>query len=401
MDSAPSPTPSAAPSPDPAWGPLVGVGLGPELFDALPDAVLVVDRRGIILLANSEAATLFGYSREEIQGSSVEALVPRAERGHHARLRSAYHEEPRSRPMGAGLPTSGLRRDGTVIPLDIKLTPVRTPQGECVLAVARDMSMRAARESSLREANVELAESNRALEHFAYVASHDLQEPLRKIVAFGDRLATRYSDRLDEQGRDYLARMQRAAGRMSHLIDDLLTYSRVTTRKEEPESVALEPLLEEVVQDLEATRERVGGTIEVRGPFPPVRGRPVLLRQLMQNLLANALKFSRDDEPSRVQVEGSVVRLVPEGGTVSRPWLELRVADNGIGFEPQYARRIFGIFERLHSRDRYDGTGVGLAICARIAELHGGAIRAEGVPGEGATFVVTLPVDDRSLEDTP
>lgn len=401
MDSTlPSP-PTPSPGFDGDWGPLLGGVPGPEFLDALPDAVLVVDRKGSILLANAEAETLFGYPREELLGASVDSLVPPAERGHHARLRNAYHAMPRTRPMGAGLPTSGLRRDGTVIPLDIKLTPVRTPQGECVLAVARDMSLRAARETSLRDANMELAESNRALEHFAYVASHDLQEPLRKIVAFGGRLATRYADRLDEQGRDYLARMQRAAARMSHLIDDLLTYSRVTTRKEEPESVRLEPLIEEVAQDLEATRERVGGTLEVKGPFPPVRGRPFLLRQLMQNLLVNALKFRRDAVAPVVEVRGEVVHRVPEGGTVPRPWLELRVTDNGIGFEAHHARRIFGIFERLHSRDRYEGTGVGLAICSRIAELHGGTIRAEGAPGEGATFFVTLPVDDRDLESTP
>ncbi len=396
MDSPVPPPPTSTPSGPP--GPLLPEGFGPDLLDALPDAVLVVGRDGTILVANDEAATLFGYPRSELQGTRVESLVPEAERGHHARLRDAYHSEPRTRPMGAGLATSGLRKDGTVIPLDIRLTPIGTAAGPCVLAVARDMSLRTARELSLRSANQELAESNRALEHFAYVASHDLQEPLRKIVAFGDRLATRYADRLDDQGKDYLVRMQRAAGRMSHLIDDLLTYSRVTTRKEEPESVALDPLIDEVLQDLEATRERAGGSIEVGGPFPPIRGRPFLLRQLLQNLLTNALKFRREGVPPVVRVEGTLLRRVPEGGTVPRPWLELRVTDNGIGFEPQYAGRIFGIFERLHSRDRYEGTGVGLAICARIVELHGGTIRAEGVPGEGATFFVTLPVDDRNLE---
>lgn len=369
-----------------------------ELLDAMPDAVVLVDRGGMIRLVNSEACGMFGYTRDELVGSGIDRLVPEEHRSQHARLRQSYTHAPVPRAMGAGLGTAGVRKDGTVIPLDIKLTPFRSAEGDFVLAVARDVTLRAEREGSLISANQELAESNRALEHFAYVASHDLQEPLRKITAFGDRLGRKYGGVLDETGLDYLRRMQGAAGRMSALIEDLLIFSRVTARKEEPESVDLPTLLDDLVADLDAAAERVGGRFEREGDFASVRGRPFQIRQLFQNLLGNALKFHRDDVPPVVRIRGEIIQRVPPGGTVPRPWLQVKVEDNGVGFEPRHAERIFRIFERLHGRDRFEGTGMGLAICARIVELHGGTIAAEGMPDEGATFTVTLPVDETTLE---
>lgn len=383
-------------APRPTPGPLPNTGV--ELLDAMPDAVVMVDREGIIRLVNAEACQMFGYTRDELVGSGIDLLVPQEHRGQHARLRHSYTHAPVPRAMGAGLGTSGVRKDGTVIPLDIKLTPFRTSGGDFVLAVARDVTLRAEREGSLISANQELAESNRALEHFAYVASHDLQEPLRKIAAFGDRLGRKYGGVLDETGLDYLRRMQGAAGRMSALIEDLLIFSRVTARKEEPESVAMEPLLDELMADLDAAAERVGGHIERKGTFAAVRGRPFQIRQLFQNLLGNALKFHREGVPPVVGIRGEIVHRVPPGGTVPRPWLQVRVEDNGVGFEARHSERIFRIFERLHGRDRFEGTGMGLAICARIVELHGGTILAEGTPGEGATFTVALPVDESTME---
>jgi PAS domain S-box-containing protein len=391
-----APVAPTAPPPDAPGASLPDAGM--ELLDAMPDAVVLVDRQGVIRLANTEACHMFGYSREELVGSGIDRLVPQEHRPQHGRLRQSYTHAPVPRAMGAGLGTSGVRKDGTVIPLDIKLTPFRSADGECVLAVARDITLRAEREGSLISANQELAESNRALEHFAYVASHDLQEPLRKITAFGDRLGRKYGGVLDETGLDYLKRMQGAAGRMSALIEDLLVFSRVTARKEDPEGVEVEPLLDELVADLDAAAERVGGRFERVGEFASVRGRPFQLRQLFQNLLGNALKFHREGVPPVVRIRGEIIHRIPTGGTVPRPWLQVKVEDNGVGFESRHSERIFRIFERLHGRDRFEGTGMGLAICARIVELHGGAILAEGVPDGGATFTVTLPVDESNLE---
>ena len=231
-------------------------------------------------------------------------------------------------------------------------------------------------ERRLRASIEELGRSNRELQDFASVASHDLQEPLRKIQAFGDRLKVKCADQLSDVGRDYLERMQAAAGRMSTLIEDLLTFSRVTTRAQPFEEVDLNDVLREVSEDLENHVDRAGGRIDV-GRLPAVEGDATQLRQLFQNLINNGLKFHAADRPPVV-----TVRAVGDG---------IEVSDNGIGFDEKYLDRIFNIFQRLHTRGEYEGTGIGLAVCRKIAERHGGALNARSRPGEGATFTLTLP----------
>jgi PAS domain S-box-containing protein len=236
----------------------------------------------------------------------------------------------------------------------------------------------------------ELRRSNAELEQFAYVASHDLQEPLRKIQAFGDLLAAKHAAALPAEGQGYVKKMQASAGRMSRLIDDLLTYSRVTTHARPFARVDLAAAVREVVDDLELRAEKAGGRVEV-GPLPEVEADPVQMRQLFQNLIGNALKFHRPDVPPVVAVSAE-----PDGDG----WA-VTVADNGIGFDDKYAGRIFQVFQRLHGRDEYDGTGVGLAICRKIVDRHGGAITARGRPGEGATFVVALPARPPAAHPRP
>lgn len=226
----------------------------------------------------------------------------------------------------------------------------------------------------------ELRRSNAELEQFAYVASHDLQEPLRKIQAFGDLLHSKHAAALPEEAKGYVRKMQTSAGRMSRLIDDLLAYSRVTTHTRPFTRVDLGTTVKDVLEDLELRTAKAGGRIEV-GPLPVIDGDPGQLRQLFQNLIGNALKFHRRDVPPVVRVAAE-----PAAGG----W-EVRVEDNGIGFEDRHRERIFQVFQRLHGRDEFDGTGVGLAICKKIAERHGGGIDARGRPGEGATFVVSFP----------
>ncbi|QDU21248.1 sensor histidine kinase [Urbifossiella limnaea] len=226
----------------------------------------------------------------------------------------------------------------------------------------------------------ELRRSNAELEQFAYVASHDLQEPLRKIQAFGDLLVTKYGPGLPNEGQGYVTKMKASAGRMSRLIDDLLSYSRVTTHAKPFTRVSLAATVADVVDDLELRAEKVGGRVEV-GVLPEVMGDPSQMRQLFQNLIGNALKFHRPGVPP-------VVRVAAERDGVN--WV-VTVSDNGIGFEDRHAARIFQVFQRLHGRDEYEGTGVGLAICRKIVDRHGGTITARGRPDGGATFVVTLP----------
>lgn len=244
-----------------------------------------------------------------------------------------------------------------------------------------------ARTADLNSANDSLRRSNRELEQFASVASHDLQEPLRKIQAFGDRLQSKCAAELGEQGRDYLSRMQASATRMRSLIDALLTFSRITTKAQPFEPVDLAETAREVVSDLEDRVLRSGGQVEL-GTLPSVEADPAQMRQLLQNLIGNGLKFSRPNVPPRVEVKSRMLPQV-DGET---PRCEIWVRDNGIGFEVVYLDRIFELFQRLHGRQEYEGTGMGLAICRKIVERHSGTITARSAPDEGATFVVTMPL---------
>ncbi|MBI5115634.1 HAMP domain-containing protein [Candidatus Poribacteria bacterium] len=246
-------------------------------------------------------------------------------------------------------------------------------------------------QEALKVFTAKLEDSNKELVQFAYVASHDLQEPLRKISAFGDRLATKCRDSLDEQGRDYLDRMQSAAKRMQTLIEGLLLFSRVTTKAQPFVAVALSDVMREVLADLEIRIEQMGGRVEC-GELPTIDADPLQMRQLLQNLVGNALKFRRKEEAPVVTVSGRLLNSIEEGSGKRQDGLcEIIVQDNGIGFEEKYVDRIFGVFQRLHGRDEYEGTGIGLAICKKIVERHGGAIAARSALGRGSTFIATLP----------
>ncbi|HEY2161915.1 MAG TPA: ATP-binding protein [Solirubrobacteraceae bacterium] len=235
--------------------------------------------------------------------------------------------------------------------------------------------------SALEHRAAELTRSNAELEQFASIASHDLQEPLRKVRTFTQQLTVTDADRLSVKGRDYLERANAAAERMQRLIEDLLKFSRVATHGRPFGPVDLQQVTAGVLEDLELEVERAGAVVNV-GELPTIDGDEPQLRQLMQNLISNALKFRREGVVPEVTITAT-----SNDGTV-----QIAVRDNGIGFEPQYAGRIFRVFERLHGRSRYPGTGIGLALCRKIAERHGGQITADGEPGVGATFTVTLPV---------
>ena len=240
-------------------------------------------------------------------------------------------------------------------------------------------------EAKLRQFTTQLERSNRELQDFAYVASHDLQEPLRKIVVFGERLKEKCGEALGAESRDYLDRMQKAASRMQTLINDLLTFSRVTSKARPFAPVNLAEVAREVVNDLEARIEQVKGRVEV-GALPVIDAEELQMRQLLQNLIGNALKFRRPEVPPVVMV---AVRTFSDDS--DRELCELTVSDNGIGFDEKYLDRIFNVFQRLHSRAEFEGNGMGLAIVKKIALYHGGDITAKSQPGAGTTFVLTLP----------
>jgi signal transduction histidine kinase len=246
-------------------------------------------------------------------------------------------------------------------------------------------------EVALQQKMEQLARSNAELEQFAYVASHDLQEPLRKIETFGDRLKTKCSSDLSDRGVEYIDRMQNAAGRMRILIQDLLEFSRVSSKSQPFDPVDLQEIVLGVLSDLETRIEETQSFVKV-GDLPTLDADPLQMRQLFQNLIGNALKFRRSEEPLKIEINSTSLHVMQNSGKIKEVEIcQITVADNGIGFEQKYTDRIFRVFQRLHSRSDYDGTGIGLAVCAKIAERHGGSITAEGIPNQGAKFIVALP----------
>lgn len=260
--------------------------------------------------------------------------------------------------------------------------------------LSREADERRRAQERLRLRTEALARSNADLEQFAYIASHDLQEPLRKVRAFGDRLETKYADALDDRGRDYLARMRSAAERMQAMIDDLLTLSRVTTRGRPFAETDLSTLAAEAVSDLEIRIERSGGRVLAEG-LPRLPVDPIQMRQVFANLIGNALKFHREGEPPEVRISAE-----PVPPDAPATWV-VRVADNGIGFEESRAERIFEPFQRLHGRGEYEGSGIGLAICRKIVERHGGTLAAASEPGRGSVFEIRLPLQPAPGSSAP
>lgn len=240
------------------------------------------------------------------------------------------------------------------------------------------------RTKALIDTNAELQRSNRELEDFAYVASHDLQEPLRKIQAFGDLLEEEYSQKLEE-GKLYVDRMQHAAVRMRMLIEDLLAFSRVTTKAQEMVEVDLNKIIKETLSDMEVRIKELHAKIEIE-KLPVVKADPMQMRQLFQNLISNALKFHKKGVPPHV-------KIYPMKNLKQRAKHIIYVEDNGIGFDEKYTDRIFTVFQRLHGKDEYEGTGVGLAVVRKIIERHRGIIMAKSRLGQGAKFILTLPMN--------
>jgi len=279
------------------------------------------------------------------------------------------------------------RKDGTRFPVEFVKTPINE-NGRVVgsVVVFKDITERKQVQDSLARKAAELARSNAELEQFAFVASHDLQEPLRKIQAFGDRLKVKCEPIKIPEIQDYLDRMQSAAARMRTLINDLLAFSRVIRSSEPFVPVDLGVVTKEVLGDLEVRIEKSGAKVEFEN-LPTLDADPMQMRQLMLNLLSNALKFQPAGATPHIKITSSTFTPLSQ-----ETQCEIRVQDNGIGFDEKYMDKVFAVFQRLHGRTEYEGTGVGLAVCRRIVDRHHGNITAKSQPGKGATFIITLPL---------
>ncbi len=360
-----------------------------SLFHDAPVACHEIDRDGIVVRVNTAEGTLLGFAPNEMIGRPIWEFMALEER-------ESSSESVRRKLSGEQSLTKVerkyTRRDGATIYLEIHPKLILSASGDImgIRSFMIDITARKQVQHALERQAAELARSNGELEQFAYVASHDLQEPLRKILAFGDRLKTKCGDQLPEEGRDYLVRMQNAAVRMQTLIHDLLALSRVATQPHPFGPVDLQDIVKHVLSDFESRIERVQGRVEI-GVLPAIIADRLQMAQLFQNLIGNALKFQRPGEPPVVKISSGYLSN-PEEALSCR----IEVEDNGIGFEEKHVDRIFQVFQRLHGRGEYEGSGIGLSICRKIAERHGGFITASGTPGAGAKFTVVLPV--RPLE---
>lgn len=356
------------------------------LLEDAPDSILLCDSKGVIQFVNQQTLYMLGYQKAELLGQSIDVLVPDAVRPGHEKMRGSYTQAPHKRPMGAGLNLSARKKDGTLVPVEISLSPVTISNEPCVLAIVRDVSQLRKLTRDLQTNLEELKRSNAELEQFAYVASHDLQEPLRMISGYTQLLLKRYGDKLDDDARVFIDFAVDGAKRMQNLINDLLSYSRLHTRKQPDVDINLDTTVQQALKNLTVTITESGATVKV-DQLPTVKGDPVQMTQLFQNLISNAIKFRRPGTPAEV-----VITSRPAPHSKGKK-VEISVRDNGIGINPQYAEKIFAIFQRLHSRDEFPGTGIGLAICKKIVEKHGGRIWVEPVPeseGHGSVFHFTL-----------
>lgn len=349
------------------------------VVEVSPNAMVMVDAEGQIEFVNARTEQMFGYDRGELVGQPVEVLVPERFREAHPRYLRDYFRAPEQRAMGAGRDLYGRRRDGTEFPVEIGLNPLENGGERFVLSVIIDITARKEIESRLQGSAAELARSNADLEQFAYAASHDLKEPLRMITGYLDMLKVEHGAALSPEALDCIRHAVDGAARMRTLIEGLLAYSRAGTRTPELGLVELGDVLEEVRDNLASALTESGGEI-VAGELPVVRADRIQMLQLLQNLIGNALKF-RGEHPPLVQIDAR-----PEG----LHW-RFEVSDNGIGIEEPFRERVFGMFQRLHGGNRYPGSGIGLALCRRIVERHGGEIRAESSSLGGTRIVFLLP----------
>jgi PAS domain S-box-containing protein len=361
-----------------------------SLLEAAPDAMVICRDDGSIILVNSQTEVLFGCSRDSLLTRNIRSLVPDWPY-RRSPMDDSNGSAMKLQPGDIGMEMQAVREDGSVFPVAISVRPLNTEEGVVVTTTIRDITVRKINEAEIRQLNATLEQrvmerteallrSNEELQQFAYIASHDLQEPLRTMSIFAQLLAKRYKGQLDHDADQFIHYVVESADRMERLIHDLLDFSRVDARGTDYFArTSCDEALNDAIRNLHSLIEENSAVVTL-GTLPVVLADPVQLTRLFQNLLVNSIRY-RSDDPPRIHVAAE-----PRDGQ----WL-FSVKDNGIGIEPQYAEKVFGIFKCLHSRDKYPGSGMGLAICRKIVTRHDGRIWVESDLGKGATFYFTLP----------
>jgi len=355
------------------------------LVEYSPNALILIDKRGLIKMVNSRVEILFGYKREELIGCQLEQLLPDRFTDKHPGYRKGFFDSPEPRSMGSGRDLFAKRKDGSEMHVEIGLNPIETEEETMVLASIIDITARKIQEETIIKQVKDLEIKNQELEQFAYIASHDLQEPLRTIMSFNSLLTERLGENLDEESKKYFYFVNDASQRMSSLVRGLLDYSRIGLDRV-AEWVDCEAVVATILQDLGAIVKEKEARIYT-GMLPRVKGNEIELRLLFQNIISNSIKFCEVDIQPKISINASK----------DIDCWHFTITDNGIGIKPDHHEKIFTIFQRLHSQKKYKGTGIGLAHCKKIIILHGGRLWVESTGSEGSTFHFTIPFkEDKS-----
>lgn len=354
------------------------------------DGIIVIDAKGIIDSFNRAAEKIFGYQAHEVIGKNVKVLMPEPYRSQHDGYIRHYNETGERRIIGIGREVTGLRKDGTTFPMDLSVNMMEINGHYFFAGIVRDITERKKSDELLCRQKENLEKVNRELDSFVYTASHDLRAPLRGISSFAGFLEEDCKDQLDENGREYIQEIRKGAERLTHLIDDLLTLSRISRVHNPYENTDISNLIQSTIQRLQYDIDENQVELKVQEDIPHIDCDRIKMGAVFLNLINNAIKFSskNKDHPPRIEV----------GYTGSSDVHQFHVKDNGIGIASEYHEQIFGVFKRLHTQDEFEGTGAGLSIVKRVIDDHNGRIWIESSPGSGAVFYFTIPKNLKSMK---